>query len=91
MGRNVKSEDLIAEIESAPSDWPNALLFDDPRGEPNELNYFHIGMQHVKLSWVVPIFDSEYDLIRTSGIESFDAAIENAELSLVEIRRDSSV
>ncbi|MBL4797538.1 MAG: suppressor of fused domain protein [Oleispira sp.] len=91
LGRNVKSEDLIAEVESAPSDWPNALLFDDPRGEPNELNYFHIGMQHVTLSWLVPIFASEYELIKSSGIESFDAAVDNAETSLVEVRRDACV
>lgn len=91
LGRNVKSEDLIAEVKSAPSDWPNALLFDDPRGEPNELNYFHIGMQHVTLSWLVPIFASEYELIKSSGIESFDAAVDNAETSLVEVRRDACV
>jgi hypothetical protein len=91
LGRNIKSEDLMAEVESAPADWPNALLFDDPRGEPNELNYFHIGMQHVTLSWVVPIFGSEHKLIKTSGIESFDAAVENSETSLVEVRRDACV
>ncbi len=89
-GCNVKSEDLIADgLISVPEDWPTALLFDDPRGEPDELNYFHIGLQHVKLSWVIPIFDNEYELIKASGIESFDAAVENAEVSLVEVRRDA--
>ena len=89
-GCNIKSEDLISDgLISVPEDWPTALLFDDPRGEPDELNYFHIGLQHVKLSWVIPIFDSEYELIKTSGIESFDAAVENAEVSLVEVRRDA--
>lgn len=92
LGRNVKSEDLISVgLIASPEGWPEALLFDDPRGEPNELNYFHIGMQHVKLSWVVPIFGSEYELIKTSGIESFDAAVENAETSLVEVRRDACI
>jgi hypothetical protein len=91
LGRNVKSEDLRKEAESAPADWPKALLFDDPRGEPNELNHFYIGMQHVTLSWAVPIFASEYELIKTSGIESFDAAVADAETSLVEIRRDACV
>ena len=91
LGRNVKTEDLIAEVKSAPFDWPNALLFDDPRGEPNELNYFHIGMQHVTLSWAVPIFSSEHALIKSSGIESFDAAVESAEISLVEVRRDACI
>ncbi|MEH6450484.1 MAG: suppressor of fused domain protein [Oleispira sp.] len=91
LGRNVKSEDLRKEAESAPADWPKALLFDDPRGEPNELNHFYIGMQHVTLSWAVPIFASEYELIKASGIESFDAAVADAETSLVEIRRDECV
>lgn len=91
LGRNVKSEDLKEEAGSAPEGWPKALLFDDPRGEPNELNQFYIGMQHVTLSWVVPIFGSEYDLIKTSGIESFDAAVTDAEVSLVEVRRDACI
>jgi hypothetical protein len=91
LGRNVKTEDLKEESDQAPEGWPKALLFDDPRGEPNELNQFYIGMQHVILSWVVPIFGSEYDLIKTSGIESFDAAVTNAEVSLVEVRRDACI
>ena len=48
-------------------------------------------MQHVKLSWVIPIFESEYALIKNSGIESFDVAIHDAELSLVEVRRDACI
>ncbi len=92
LGCNIKSEDLISEgLVLAPEDWPNALLFDDPRGEPNELNHFYIGLQHVTLSWVVPIFGSEYELIKDIGIESFDAAVANAETSLVEVRRDGCV
>ena len=91
LGRNVKAEDLKEEFDHAPEGWPKALLFDEPRGEPNELNQFYIGMQHVVLSWVVPIFGSEYDLIKTCGIESFDAAVTEAEVSLVEVRRDACV
>ena len=89
--RNLSAEEIVPEhaIEQVPEGWPRALLFDEPRGEPNELNNFYIGMQHVKLSWVVPIFDSEYTLIKNSGIESFDAAIHDAEVSLVEVRRDA--
>ena len=89
--RNLGAEDILPEhaIERVPEGWPRALLFDEPRGEPNELNNFYIGMQHVKLTWAVPIFDSEYALIKNSGIESFDAAIHDAEVSLVEVRRDA--
>lgn len=89
-GRNIQMEDLMTEgLITAPKNWPSALLFDEPRGEPNELNHFYIGMQHVKLSWVVPIFQNEYDLIKRHGIAAFDTAINQAELSLVEIRRES--
>lgn len=93
LGRNLEPEEIVSERKDdrIPESWPTALLFDEPRGEPNELNYFHIAAQHVKLSWVIPIFDTEYDLINTSGIESFDAAVNEAEVSLVEVRRDSSV
>ena len=89
LGHNIKSSDLLPESDLALDDWPQALLFDDPRGEPNELNYFHIGMQHVTLSWAVPIFGSEYELIKSEGIEAFDAAVDHAEVSLVEVRRDA--
>lgn len=93
IGRNIEPEEIVSESQYArvPEDWPNALLFDDPRGEPNELNHFYIGLQHVILSWVVPIFASEYELIKNNGIESFDAAVTDAEVSLVEVRRDASV
>lgn len=91
LSRSINTEDLREESKQAPEGWPKAILFDDPRGEPNELNQFYIGLQHVKLSWVIPIFNSELELIKNSGIESFDAAIENAEVSLVEVRRDPSI
>ncbi len=91
LGRNVQSEDIKAESANAPEGWPRAVLFDEPRGEPNELNQFYIGMQHITLSWVVPIFSTECDLIRSHGIDAFDSAIESAEASLVEVRRESSL
>lgn len=91
--RNLIAEEVLAEqtIDRVPEDWPKALLFDEPRGEPNELNNFYIGMQHVKLNWVIPIFDREYAVIKKSGIDSFDVAINEAEVSLVEVRRDACI
>ncbi|MEH6450490.1 MAG: hypothetical protein V7765_17600 [Oleispira sp.] len=41
--------------------------------------------------WVMPIFGREYDLIKNSGIESFDAAVTDAEVSWVEVRRDACI
>lgn len=89
LNRNIKAEDLIPESPLAPEKWPKALLFDEPRGEPEQVTCYHVGVQHVSLSWIVPIFGAEYNLIKTEGIESFDKAVENMELSLVETRRES--
>lgn len=93
LGRNLESEEVASDLQAyrLPEGWPNALLFDEPHGEPSELNNFYIGLQHVKLSWVVPIFESEHILIQQNGIDSFDAAINDAEVSLVEIRRNACV
>lgn len=98
LGRNLHPEEIVAGHEiattnesSIPTDLPRAVLFDEPRGEPSELNYFHIGMQHIKLSWVIPIFDNEYELIKNNSIDAFDEAVNAAEISLVEVRRESCV
>lgn len=98
LARNLHPEEIVASHEiattvegSIPVDWPSAVLLDEPRGEPSELNYFHIGMQHVKLSWVIPIFDSEYELIKHNSIDAFDEAVYAAGISLVEVRREPCV
>ena len=84
----IQSEDVLAPSSFAPQNWPSAVLFDEPRGEPEEVSHFHIGMQSVALKWLVPIFSSEYELINNQNIDAFDAAIENSGASLVEIRRE---
>ncbi len=86
-GKNAKPEDAVPESPLAPEGWPKAILFDSPNGEPEELSCFHVGAQHINLLWVVPIFGTEYDLIKTSGIEKFDDAIQNIDLSVVDVRR----
>ena len=91
LGRNIKAEDVVPESELAPEGWPKALLFDQPSGEPEELSCFHIGKQQIDLLWVVPIHGAEYNLIMKDGIESFDEAIQNIDLSVVDVRRASCV
>ena len=36
-GRNLKAEEIVSEEigKNVPDDWPKALLFDEPRGEPS--------------------------------------------------------
>lgn len=89
LGRITKYQDLIPENELAPKGWPKAVLFDEPTGEPEKLAYFHVGEQHVILLWVIPIYGTEYVLIKEKGIERFDTAAEMLELSLVDVRRQS--
>ncbi len=91
LGRNVKAEDILPEMSVVPEGWPKAILFDEPRGEPENLTSFLIGEQHVNLHWVVPIFGVEYSLIKSEGIEAFDQAIDNIDLSLLDTGRDSCV
>lgn len=91
LGHNAPPETLIPKTSLAPDGWPSAILLDSPNGEPEELSCFHVGAQHVNLLWVVPIYASEYDLIKSRGIDSFDCAIQNIELSVIDVRRQSCV
>ncbi|MCG8522529.1 MAG: suppressor of fused domain protein [Pseudomonadales bacterium] len=87
LGRSPRSEDTVPVTQLAPKGWPKALLFDDPRGEPESLEVFHVGAQHVNLLWLIPIFGSEYSLIKQNGIEAFDREADKMEFSVVEVRR----
>lgn len=91
VGRLVTYQDMIPESSLAPKNWPSAVLFDEPRGEPEELECFHVGAQYINLLWVVPIYSDEYQLIKERGIEAFDTALEKQELSVVDTRRMSCV
>lgn len=83
---------LSSHLDSTvPSNWPKALLFDDPIGEPDTLHRFYIGTQNVQLRWVVPIFESEYHLIKNQGMEAFDQAVEDSDVNLVDPKRQSCV
>jgi len=88
---DVSAEYLIKENELAPVGWPKALLFDEPRGEPESLGNFHFGNQHIDLLWLIPIHASELDLINNQGITAFDEAIDKCDVSLADVTRASSV
>jgi len=73
-----------------PSCWgARALLLDDPRGEAAELSDSHVGIQHIKLVWLVPIHTDERDLILSRGIEAFDHAEAATQWSLADPNRPS--
>ena len=89
LGRQLTVGTTIPESPLAPNGWPKALLFDEPRGEPEELSCFHIGSQHVDLFWLIPIYGSEYELIKEKGLGDFDKLYEPGDIRLVDINRPS--
>lgn len=88
---NIRAQDLIPASNFAPADWPKAVLLDEPSGEPDILRSFYIGTQQVHLSWLIPISESEYQLIKTQGIASFDDAVEAQGLQLLDPRREPCI
>jgi hypothetical protein len=78
----------IEETILMPSKWmPRAVLLDEPLGEKAELETFLVGLQKIRLLWVVPIYGIEQRLIVESGIEAFDKLQEKSEFSLVDVER----
>lgn len=87
LGRKLTAGTTIPESPLAPNNWPNALLFDEPLGEAEELGCFHIGTQHVDLLWLIPIYGCEYQVIKEKGLEVFDKFVEKEDCSLIDINR----
>ena len=78
----------VPETPLAPREWvPRALLVDQARGEPEELEEVELGNSEVEVLWVIPIHASEYRFIKASGIDAFDELANKSELSLVDIGR----
>jgi hypothetical protein len=89
--RNLTTETIIPESNLASTGWPKALFFDEPRGEVEDLSCFHVGSQNIDLFWVIPIFGTEYDLIKNGEIERFDEIVENMNVEITDVRRPSCV
>ena len=76
----------------APEQWTcNAVLFDEPRGEPEALMELVVGEKKITLQWVIPITDAEALEIQQKGIEVFDAAEAKSEYSLIDVNRPSYI
>ena len=77
---------------SSISPWrPNAVLFDEPRGEPEELENFILGKRVVSLVWVIPIYEAENKLILEDGIDKFDRLCDKQRIDLINPRRCSVI
>jgi hypothetical protein len=89
---NFKIGATISETSLMPQNWAaRALILDEPRGESQELEYFHVGSQHINLIWLVPIYKGEYDLIAREGVEAFYRLEEQSDWSLVDPNRPSII
>jgi hypothetical protein len=82
----------IPETPLMPKNWkPRALLLDEPRGEPVELDHFHVGPQRVGLVWLVPIYQDERELVLNQGLDAFDEVEQRSEWSPADPGRPSFV
>jgi hypothetical protein len=81
---------VIARTSIAP--WPlDAVVFDLPRGEPEELEDFVADGRALGLMWAVPTYAKEAELVERRGIEALDALVEESDFSLADVRRPSLV
>lgn len=82
----------IPETQLMPAKWsPKALLFDELRGEPEELSHIAVGDQCIELLWLIPIYRDEYELIHSEGIDAFDHLDAQSDWSVADPRRPSFV
>jgi hypothetical protein len=92
LGRDTNFEigATIPETPLMPQSWaPRAIILDEPRGESEELEYFHVGSQHINLIWLVPIYKAEYELIAREGLDAFYHLEEQSDWSLADPDRPS--
>lgn len=54
----------------------------------DRLRCFQVGRQHINLLWLIPIYGSEYKIIRERGLDEFDKIEQQRDVSLVDIRRE---
>ena len=82
----------IPETPLMPANWqPKALLFDELRGEPEELSHVSVGDQCIEVLWLVPIYADDRELIKNDGIEAFDLLDAQSEWSVADPKRPSFV
>jgi hypothetical protein len=83
---------IIPESRLAPLAWTTkAVLFDEARGEPEDMVSFHVGKQNIELLWVIPLVQEELQHIKTQGLGSFDDVSNNCDTALIDVNRSSLV
>lgn len=83
---------LIPESPLAPASWTTkAILFDEARGEPEEITSICIGKQDINLLWLIPVTGAEYNLVKLKGFEEFDRIEAECDVSLLDVNRKGIV
>ncbi len=86
---DMKVGTLIPVSTLAPNAWTTkALLVDEARGEAEEMYFHSIGRKRVELLWLVPLTGSEYDLVKSKGVDAFDRLEAESHVSLLDVNRD---
>ena len=89
---SVKEGTTIPETPLAPESWTTrSILFDEARGEPEELSHFHVGTQRVDVFWLVPLTEKERAYVREHGLDAFDEIEMKSDSSLIDVSRKSIV
>lgn len=82
----------IPESPLAPNTWTTtAMLIDEARGEPEEMESFDIGIYSIDLLWLIPITGSEYKLIKSKGLQEFFQLEDKSDFSLIDVHRSGIV
>lgn len=76
-------------LPALPNNWPQWLLFDRAYSEIDTVQKIFVGLQAVELAWLVPVFEHEAQIIKSQGLDAFDAAVAQAEINLLEPLRQS--
>lgn len=66
---------------------PDSIVFDHPRGEPQDLERFDADGHAGRLVWAVPLYGSEAELVSRDGLAALDALVEDNDFSLADVRR----
>lgn len=76
----------------APPSWDaRGLLFDEPRGEVEELTKTRIADHDVHLLWAIPVHANEFDLVRARDVGALDSLARVSNESIIDPLRASFV
>ena len=83
---------FFPESLTTPLSWRTwSFMIDEARSEPEEMSEMIVGNFEFSLKWIIPLHKSEFDFIKTFGIDQFDGISDKNELSLIDMTRKPMV